>query len=166
MRLLLVRHAIAADASEFHGRDEARPLTADGRRRFERGARALAALEPELALVLSSPLVRARQTADLIAEAYVEPPQRGELASLAPGGAPRETLAALAKRRTLQAIALVGHEPSLSALEALLLTGSERSFAIFKKGGAALVDWIPGSAPGSSALVWHLTAGQLRDLAS
>ncbi|MCM2269545.1 MAG: histidine phosphatase family protein, partial [Thermoanaerobaculia bacterium] len=61
MRLLLVRHAIASDAADGPGGDAARPLSAEGRRRFERGARALAAQVPELALVLSSPLLRARQ---------------------------------------------------------------------------------------------------------
>jgi len=165
MRLLLVRHAIALDGADLRGRDADRPLSDEGRRRFERGAAALARLEPELALVLASPLLRARQTADLLAAAYEAAPRHDELESLAPDGAPRETLAALERLRALPAIALVGHEPSLSALEAFLLTGRERSFAIFKKGGAAMLDWIPGSQPGSSALLWHLTAGQLRDLA-
>lgn len=165
MRLLLVRHAIATDASNSPGGDAARPLSAEGRLRFERGAQALAAQVPELALVLSSPLLRARQTAEILAAACGESPRRDELESLAPAGSPRATLAALARHRELPAIALVGHEPTLSALEALLLVGSERSFGIFKKGGAALVDWAPGSAPGSAALLWHLTAGQLRDLA-
>lgn len=165
MRLLLVRHAIALDAREFAGRDAERPLTEDGRRRFERGARALAAQVPDLALVLSSPYVRARQTAEVLLDAFDAAPRRDELDALTPDGDPRETVAALARHRDLPAVALVGHEPSLSALEALLLVGRERSFAVFKKGGAALLDWIPASAPGSAALVWHLTAGQLRDLA-
>jgi len=165
VRLLLVRHAIAVDGRDFAGSDAARPLTDDGRRRFEGAARALAALVPELALVLSSPYLRARETAQILREAFDETPRRDELAALAPDGAARETVAALGRHRDLPALALVGHEPSLSALEALLLVGRERPFAVFKKGGAALLDWPPGSAPGGAALLWHLTAGQLRDLA-
>jgi phosphohistidine phosphatase len=165
MRLLLVRHAIAADATTAPGGDALRPLTAEGRERFARGARALAELVPDLALVLTSPIVRARQTAEMLAAAYPEPPPVDALDALGPGGDSDAVLRALARLEAAPALALVGHEPGISALAGLLLTGQARSLTAFKKGGAALVDWLPGAPAGSALLFWHLTAGQLRGLA-
>jgi len=163
VQLLLVRHAIAEDGSSFDGRDTERPLTADGRRRFERGATALAALVPDLELVLRSPLVRARQTAELLIDAYSRRPAVQELDSLEPGGDPVQSRRALAALDAAT-LAVVGHEPSLSALEGLLLTGTPRSIALFKKGGAALLDW-RATESDRATLLWHLTAGQLRQMA-
>ena len=62
-------------------------------------------------------------------------------------------------------MALIGHEPHLSRLEAWLLVGRERPISVFKKGGAALLDLPDRVAAGRASLLWHLTASQLRDLA-
>ena len=164
MKVLLVRHAIAEDAPAFRGADRDRPLTEEGRRRFRRGAEAIAAQVPELALVATSPLVRARQTAEMIVAASARAALHA-LGALAPGGEAGEVLAWLSARRAAAAVALVGHEPDLSRLEGLLLTGQERTLAEFKKGGAALLDFPERTAAGAALLVWHLTAGQLRELA-
>jgi len=163
VRLLLVRHAIAAERTTFDGRDAARPLTADGRRRFARGAAALAHLVPDLELVVTSPYVRTRQTAELLLAAYGGRPRRKELDSLEPEGDVARTRQTLASRGETT-VAVVGHEPSLSALEGLLLTGTARSIALFKKGGAALLDWRTADSE-RAILLWHLAAGQLRELA-
>jgi phosphohistidine phosphatase len=164
VKVLLVRHAIAEDAPAFRGADRDRPLSEEGRRRFRRGAEAIAAQVPELALVATSPLVRARQTAEMIVAAS---PRAGldELGALAPGGEAREVLTWLSGRRDAAAVALVGHEPDLSRLEGLLLAGRGRTLAEFRKGGAALLDFPERIAAGGAVLVWHLTAGQLRELA-
>lgn len=164
MQALLVRHAIAEDAAAFQGADRDRPLSADGRRRFRRGAEAIAAQVPDLALVATSPLVRARQTAELIVAASARAVLH-EAAALAPEGSCAEVLAWLAGGHAAPALALVGHEPNLSLLEGLLLTGRERTLAEFRKGGAALLDFPGRIAAGGAVLVWHLTAGQLRELA-
>ncbi|KAB2956073.1 MAG: hypothetical protein F9K18_13390, partial [Thermoanaerobaculia bacterium] len=158
MQALLVRHAIAEDAPAFRGADHDRPLSADGRRRFRRGAQAIAAQIPELALVATSPLVRARQTAEMIVAACGRAVLH-ELAPLAPQGSAAAVLAWLTGQHAGPAVALVGHEPNLSLLQALLLTGGERPLAEFRKGGAALVDFPGRVAAGRGVLVWHLTAG-------
>lgn len=165
MKVLLVRHAIAADGASFAGPDRDRPLTDEGRRRFERGALALAAQVPDLAWIATSPLRRARQTAEILDAASDGRARLTEARELAPGGGAEEVLRLLASWREAGTVALVGHEPNLTRLEGLLLTGSERSFAELKKGGAALLD-LPGQVTaGGARLLWHLPAGQLRDLA-
>lgn len=169
MRILLVRHAPAVERALWRGEDAGRPLTEEGERRFRKGARALVALVPDLERILASPLTRSRQTAALLAEeaARQRPAPAVEIdASLAPGvlaGQPASRL-----RRALASpggtLALVGHEPDLSRLEARLLTGRDRPLATFRKGGAALLEGDP-QGEGGAILLWHLTAGQLRGLA-
>lgn len=163
MRALLVRHAIAEDHAPS-GRDQDRRLTDEGKQRMRAGARGLAGLVPELALVVSSPLVRARETAALVRAAFASEPEAGEAVELAPEGDSEAALARLAGWSGLAAVALVGHEPNLSRLEGFLLTGRDRSLAAFKKGGAALVEFAGRPAAGGATLLWHLTPAQLREL--
>jgi phosphohistidine phosphatase len=166
VRVLLVRHAAAVDRLAFEGADADRPLTAEGARRFRRAARALAVRLPEIQAIASSPRLRARETADLLAAELAGDSERLDLGALEPDARPAATLAWLRSRRELDTVALVGHEPQLSRLEAWLLVARERPLAAFKKGGAALVE-IPGRiAAGRALLAWHLTASQLRDLAA
>jgi len=165
VRLLLVRHAIAVDPREFDGPDAERSLTSAGIARFERGARAIARLVPELEVVLTSPYARCRETAALLAEAHPSNPPVIELAELAPGASPRRTTGALKRFAGVPALALVGHEPDLSTLEGDLLAGEGRAFSVFKKGGAALLEASGTPRSGAARLLWHLTAGQLRRLA-
>lgn len=170
MRVLLVRHAVAVDRLAFEGADSERPLTPEGARRFRRAARALAARLPAIEAIASSPLRRARETADLLAAELAGKPERIDLGALEPDARPAAALAWLRSLRSLRAnggietVALVGHEPNLSRLEAWLLAARERPLSVFKKGGAALVE-LPGRiAAGHAVLLWHLTASQLRDL--
>jgi phosphohistidine phosphatase len=163
MELLLVRHAIAA-AADGPGReaDARRPLTSKGRRRMRRGARGLAALAGPVELVATSPLVRAVETAEIVADALGADLE--EMAAAAPGANPDAAVAWMRERRFPGAIALVGHEPGLSRLAALLLGGGRRPALSFKKGGACLLE-LPGEVqPGGARLRWLATAGMLRAL--
>jgi phosphohistidine phosphatase len=166
MRVLLVRHAIAEDAPAGTGAraDAERALSEEGRRRMRRIATAIAGLEGELALIATSPLLRARQTAELLAAAYDGAPAVAETAELAPDGRAPALLRLLQQQRSLAAVALVGHEPNLSLFAGLLLAGRERSLLVLKKGGAAAIDFPGRIAAGAGVLLWHLTPGQLRDL--
>jgi phosphohistidine phosphatase len=163
VKILLVRHAIAQETSPTG--DRGRRLSREGREKFERGAAALAALVPELELVVSSPLARAKETAAILTAACPAPPRTVEDEMLASEGDGAAVVRFLAKQKGLAVVALVGHEPNLSQLEGLLLTGKERSVAVMKKGGAALLESPGAVAAGSCTLLWHLTPGQLRDLA-
>ena len=165
MRVLLVRHAIAAERGAFPGDDRARPLTPEGRRRFRRGARGILGSRSGAGVDRDESLRRARQTAELLHEAHPSHPEIVDLEALAPGSGAAPMLRFLAERRELAAIALVGHEPGLTRLEALMVTGRAQSIATMRKGGAALVDFQTSVRAGRGRLLWHLTAGQARDLA-
>jgi phosphohistidine phosphatase len=160
--LYLVRHAVAADRGDAWPDDAKRPLTASGISRFRRQARGLAALGVGIDQVLSSPLVRTRQTADILAEALSTKPPIVEVAALAPGGTYAEVIAELAKRTRRSEIALVGHEPGIGELAARLV-GAKAAF-VFKKGAVCRidVDALPPTGPGH--LRWFATPRMLRAL--
>lgn len=173
MHLLVVRHAIAESREDFArgGRDDReRPLSKKGRSRFERGARGLATMLDAPVVVVSSPLTRARQTADLLAAAFGDRPRRAQSDALVPGAHPRELAAWLLAELGEGAaegdatVAAVGHEPHLSHLVSWLAAGSERSWIRVKKGSATLLH-LPGRpAPGAATLLWSLAPRQLRRL--
>lgn len=163
--LLVIRHAIAEDRAEFAGADDAeRPLTAEGRRKMRQAARALRSLVPELDLVATSPLRRARETADIVAEAYGGLLPRVTEA-LQPGSDGAALLTFLAAERGLEAAAVVGHEPTLGRQASFLLTGRQGSFLELKKGAAALLELESGWRAGAARLCWLLQPAQLRRLA-
>ena len=155
MRLYLLRHAVAA--SRGTGNDADRPLTSAGSRRMLLAARGIRRLGLKPSRILSSPLVRARQTAGLTVKA-LGTGMRVELSDfLRPGVPPKRVLVAVRARR-LKSVLLVGHEPDLGELAAFLL-GSHPGFLHFRKGGLCCIALGP-----PPRLEWHLTPGQLRKL--
>ena len=165
-RLLIVRHAIAQDREEAYARHQAdadRPLTDKGRRRMRQAAAGLRSEAGPLARILSSPLLRAQQTAEILARGHPGLPVdiTEQLAPGEPLPSLVEELAAAARGDT---VALVGHEPGLGKLIALLLCGDKQATIPLKKGGAALLDFPGRPAIGEGTLVWLLRPGQLRRL--
>lgn len=138
LQLYLVRHAIAAPRGEDWPDDGMRPLTPEGMTRMRRAARGLASLGVQLEVILTSPLVRARQTADILAGASSSPPAIAVVDALAPGGTPVAVVAEIAKHGKKTEIALVGHEPGIGELAAHLLGGGPG--LEFKKGAVARID--------------------------
>jgi phosphohistidine phosphatase len=166
MDLLVIRHGIAEDREAFaaSGTDDVlRPLTDDGRRKMRRVARALTTLVPSLDVLASSPLARARQTADLVAKAYSGLPIT-EITQLQPDQSPDAFAEWVRGQSKRGAVAAVGHEPLLGRIVSLMLTGRKQSFVELKKGGAVLVTFADRVEPGAGILRWVLTPGQLRDL--
>jgi phosphohistidine phosphatase len=115
MKCYFLRHGIAVEPEAWSGSDFDRPLTRDGHSRMEREAKAFAELSLELDAIVTSPLLRAKQTAEIVAERLdlhsklVEEPRLGNGLNL-------ERLAAiLSEHPEAGAIMLVGHEPSMSA---------------------------------------------------
>ena len=163
MRLLLVRHAIAAESAA--GGDRARPLTEEGRAKMREGARGLRVLAPGLRLIGSSPLVRAAQTAELLSAAYGDA-EVEMVEALAPAGDRRAVLAWLLRcwrAEPAATFAAVGHQPVLGELASWLLAAAASSFVELKKGGAALLDF--GDAepqPGGAWLRWLAEPAHLR----
>jgi phosphohistidine phosphatase len=166
MELLVVRHAIAEDRDEFArtgAPDEERPLTPDGRRRFARTARGLHRLVESVDLLATSGLRRADETAELLAAEYGRL-RTVRLRELAPDAKPAALVTWLEAQRRRGTVAVVGHEPHLSALVELLLAGRSSGFVELRKGGACLVALPRPAAPGGAELRWLLTPGQLRRL--
>ena len=161
MELLLVRHAIAAERDHAADRDDrARPLPAEGRKRMAEVASCLAQVVTPTE-VLTSPLLRARQTAEILARSWRL--KVSELGSLGNGDHPG-TLSAVAQR-TSGTVALVGHEPWMGELLSYLLTGDpEAVSAPFKKGGAALVEAPGSTGAGEWVLRWAMPPSALRRL--
>ncbi len=163
MTLYVLRHGIA-EATASGGEDRARRLTETGRRRTSQVARGLHELGVEFDLLLTSPLVRAAQTAAIVAGVYNGRPAPRELAQLA-AGAPAEILTALKAFANNKSIMIVGHEPGLGRLVSLALAGSPDAIAIsLKKAGCVKLE-LSAIGPHSATLVWSLTPGQLRRLA-
>lgn len=167
MNLLVIRHAIAVDREEYKrtGKDDdLRPLTAEGRRKMKAAARGLHRLVPKLDLLATSPLVRAAQTAKILANVY-RGVETAEVAQLKPDEPPQSLLKWLQKHGTDSAVAVVGHEPHLGVFVSWLLKGRQRSFVELKKGGACLLELDASMKPGQTKLLWSLTPAQLRRLA-
>jgi phosphohistidine phosphatase len=161
MQLLLIRHGIAAPLGNPAERDEDRQLTAEGVRRMRRVARGLRQLVPRPRAILSSPLMRARQTAEIVAQRWdgLEPVPAPALVR----GDWEDICRDLASYGAEDTIVLVGHESWISTLTARLL-GSQSGPAFgFRKGGVALIDVEqPSLARGS--LRWFMPPRVLRRL--
>jgi len=162
VKLLLVRHAAAVPAGTPGIRDDDRPLTPKGVSKFRVAAKGLARIARRPDVLLTSPLPRARATADIAAQAFkrIEPTVEPALAH----GSVDQILTTLGRRPSDATIALVGHEPTLSMILARLLGASDSERLAFKKGGAALVDLPDGPSAGGQ-LVWFLKPKVLRALA-
>src|SRR5687767_3201950 len=119
--LYLVRHAIAAERGEDWPDDDKRPLTARGVSRFKEAAAGLSRLDVAVDEIFTSPLVRAKQTAEILAAGVDGKPTVKVLEALAPGHVPSTVMAQLAKVAKRRRIALVGHEPDLGELAAHLV---------------------------------------------
>jgi phosphohistidine phosphatase len=162
MMLYVVRHAIAEDAPAG-GDDAARRLTAGGRRKMQGVVHGLRAIGVEPDVILTSPLVRAVETARIVVAGLRCTPEPRELDALASDVAPADTLKALRPFGRSQHVMIVGHEPNLSSVLALLLTGPAEGVAIeIKKGGCAAVE-LSGFEPRTGAtLHWLLPPRVLR----
>jgi phosphohistidine phosphatase len=157
MELYVIRHADAAAAGDGGVTDDAeRPLTAKGEKQARALGKALAAHGVELRLLLSSPLLRAKQTADELLRDWPEPrPEFRVYAELALGGKRRKLLRTL-REQGADKVAVVGHEPELGELVAYLL-GSNRLQIALNKAAVAHLHCDAGLQKGDGQLLWLLT---------
>ena len=160
--LYVVRHDLAEARGDAWPDDTKRPLTEEGMQRMRRASRSLARLGVEIDVVLTSPLVRARQTAEIFAAAFAPHPAVVNLDALAPGGSASAVLSELDNYSRKKRIALVGHEPGIGELGARL--AGMRHPMEFKKGAICRVDVdaLPPKNPGT--LRWFLSPKILRNL--
>ncbi len=166
MDVILVRHAIALDreeAKDLGMLDRDRPLTTKGRSRMKRGARGLAKLAPLVSALITSPLRRAVETAEVLQKRYDALPL-SETDALLPEADPAALAHVIAESGFGSPVLVVGHEPHLSSWVGWCLTGDPGGCLELGKGGACLLrfDGTPGSAQGR--LLWLLTPAHLRQL--
>ncbi len=162
MRLLIIRHGKAEDRSPTR-KDSSRRLTGAGRKAMRKAARGLREVAPEIDLLAASPLARAHETAEIVAET-LRVGRVVEQKLLAPEGDKRALIAWLRRRPPRSTVALVGHEPDLSALASLLVSGNGRPRIALKKGACCLIEFSQGAAAGKGMLLWLLQPSQLRKL--
>ena len=161
IQLYVIRHGVAAERGDAWPDDSERPLTSNGAARLRRAGRSLASLGVVFDLILTSPLVRALQTAEILADAQENRPPIAVLDALSPGGAHAGVLAELEKHaRKARKIAIVGHAPGIGELAARLIS-ARRPLAL-KKGAIARIDVaaLPTTEPG--ILRWLLPPKLLR----
>ena len=153
MRLLLLRHGVAVPSGTPGYPGDDRPLTDEGARKMARGARGLARIAPRVDRILTSPLKRARATADLAARVLARKVEVSP--DLLPGASRKRLAARLASQHASACWLLVGHEPSLGELAGALVGGKPLPL---RKGGLCRVDLVRGRGE----LVWMLSPRLLR----
>jgi phosphohistidine phosphatase len=158
--IYIVRHAIAGERGPEWPDDTKRPLTPKGVTRMRQQVEGLRALDVEIDVVFTSPLVRAHETAKILTAGLRPTPKLKLLDTLAPGHTPADVAESLVDLDDCDAIALVGHEPGLGELAAWLI--GARQPLPFKKGGVARIE-VPDLPPGRTGqLVWLATPKMLR----
>jgi phosphohistidine phosphatase len=162
LELYLIRHGIAAERGKEWPDDSKRPLTPDGISRLRKTARGLNAIGVGFDQIVTSPLVRTRQTADIFAEELKSKPPVVTADALAPAGTPASVIQEIARHVRKPRVALVGHEPNLGELAAQLI--GSRTPLEFKKGGICRIDFDMLPPKGGGILRWFLTPKMLRRL--
>ena len=153
MKCYFLRHGIAFEPQDWRGSEFDRPLTQEGKEQMQRAAEAIAQMELHFDVILSSPLVRAKQTAVFVAQALQIESRLNEDARLAPGFDSASLTAIVGENQDAASILFVGHEPSLGE-RIRDLTGARVKF---KKGSLALVK-IPNPNTLSGILEWLIPA--------
>jgi len=158
MKLYLLRHGIAVDhiGGEISS-DRQRPLTKEGQKETNQIACALAKIGVKADLIVSSPLVRAKQTAEIVKDILAKGTELQITESLAPGSTASDLYQFLKPFNQLEEIFLVGHEPDMSRLAGTLLWAGPELNIPFKKAGVCRIDIvdIPPTSPG--ILKWFVT---------
>jgi phosphohistidine phosphatase len=162
MNLFLLRHGVAVEpGAPGHGKDADRPLTPKGERKLRRAADTLKALDLSFDLILSSPYLRARQTAAIVAKALNCKDRLELFGALAPGNAPRDVVEGLHRLPVPHNVLLVGHEPGLSQLISLLLGGEPGLSIALRKGGLCKLSAETLKPSRCATLQWLLTPKQM-----
>jgi phosphohistidine phosphatase len=155
LELFLIRHGEAAERGDEYPDDTKRPLTSKGIAKLRKQVRALDALGVGFDQIVTSPLVRTKQTADVFAQGLKSKPPVTSSGALAPGGTPAAVMQEVARHAGKGRVALVGHEPDIGDLAARLI-GARRPIA-FKKGAICRIDFDELPPKGAGELKWFVT---------
>lgn len=159
MNLYILRHG---DASQHSYDDASRPLTSLGEQQAEWAADALRSFDVVIDRILSSPLLRARQTAGIV-QRELKVPELRQTDYLIPGTDDNKLISEI-NSASKSTMLLVGHEPHLSMFTSLLISGTRNSQIDIKKGGLASLDVMAPIQPGTCTLKWLMIPDQMRIL--
>jgi phosphohistidine phosphatase len=164
MNFYILRHGIAVEhGARGYANDSERPLTPKGRQRMRAIARAMIAMELRFDLILSSPYVRARQTAEIVADKFKARDLLQNSPHLASDGDPKKLTAELNRRKPApENVLLAGHEPYLSELISTLVFGQSGPSMLLKKGGLCKLSVESLKHGRCATLEWLLTPRQMR----
>lgn len=165
MNLYIVRHAIAVPrGTSGYEDDSQRPLTDAGRKKMKKIVSGLQQLGIELDVILSSPYVRARDTAKILAKTFDRKDKVAFSDNLIPPGNFENLFNEIHEKYNVNNLALVGHEPMLSSLISWLTTGNTDMKVTLKKGGMAYLTAENVYQDGRGTLEWLLTPASLVEL--
>jgi phosphohistidine phosphatase len=163
--LFLMRHAIAVPrGEEGYAEDADRPLTEEGRKKLSAVCRGLSHLVSGWDVILTSPLVRAQQTASAVAAHFDLSHLVQEVPVLSPGHTTKQLADFLKTLASAKTILAVGHEPSLSQHLSCFLFGTPRGKFEFKKSGIACLEFLSRPEEGEGILSWFMVPAQLSRL--
>lgn len=166
MNIYLIRHAIATEEGSDEHEDFDRPLTTEGRKKMRMIAKGLKGIGVGLDLILSSPYVRARETAEILADTFkIKNSEIAYSENLIPLGDPDHLISELNEKYAVDSIAIVGHEPNLSSLTGLLISENAKIEIIFKKGGVCKLSADNLHHTRTATLEWLVTPKILVEIA-
>lgn len=163
MKLYVMRHGPAGERGDWPN-DFERPLTAEGKAETAQVALGLKRLRVKPASIVTSPLTRACQTAELVAAELTPDVAPAVADALASGATPGEIVKAL--RRFDGDVLIAGHDPDFSALFGYLLAGETKPFVDFSKSGVAAIEFRERPERAAGTLLWYLRRRQLALLGS
>lgn len=167
MNLYIIRHAIAVDeGTPEYEQDRDRPLTDKGRKKMRQIAKGLRTLGVEFDLILSSPYVRARETAEILEDVFKMKKKIAFSENLTPMAEPDLLIAEINENYSVDSLALVGHEPHLGSLVGLLTAENAKLDVTIKKGGVIRLSADDLRHERRAALEWLLTPGILVEISN
>jgi len=165
MRLYIVRHAIAAPHGTPGIQDDDRDLTKEGIKRMREAAAGLRSLDYVPELLLSSPLIRALRTAEILLEAFGKGIELKTTSALAPSSSRQELYKEMARySKGLKSLMIVGHQPSLGEIAGEIAWGSPEHFVELKKGGACAIEVESTEGVPKGSMISLLTPSILRKI--
>lgn len=165
MNLYIVRHAIAVEAgTPGYDDDSQRPLTDDGRKKMKKIVKGLRQFDIKLDKILTSPYVRARDTAEILADGFKLKEEVAFTDNLIPPGNFDQLIDEIVEKHAVASLALVGHEPMLSSFISFLMTGKPDAALMLKKGGVCLLSADDLHRERRATLQWLLTPAIMVEL--
>jgi phosphohistidine phosphatase len=164
MELYVIRHAIAQQLGRKNDfMDERRALTSEGRERMREAARGLRRLEVEIDLILTSPLVRAVETAEIVAaQLGLSKKEIRQTDNLAPGAETDKLFTEIKRDAGAESIALIGHQPDLGEIISKIVQGSDGLSVALKKGSVCCISVTETVPQIRGRLSWLLGPKHLR----